>query len=225
MDELTPADGQRARDSVLVRCLIEQGICDLCVLAAFARVPRARFVPPELLVEAEEDRALDIGQGQTISQPYVVARMTEALGLRERERVLEVGTGSGYQTAILAEMLPPPNLIHSVEIIPELSERAAQLLAELGYGAVRFLVGDGALGWPQAAPFEAILVAAAPPEVPQPLLDQLAVGGRMVIPVGPTGGNQELELWTRTSPKEFERRPLFPVRFVPLTGQGGGGLH
>src|SRR5207245_10185987 len=108
---------------------------------------------------------------------------------------------------------------------PELAERAAQALPSLGSGHARLLVGDGSLGWPEAAPFDAILVTAAPPEVPQPLLDQLSVGGRMVIPVGPTGGNQELELWTRTSRKEFERQRLFPVRFVPLTGQGGGGLH
>jgi protein-L-isoaspartate(D-aspartate) O-methyltransferase len=218
-------NGQGESESLLVRRLIEQGIREPRVLAAFASVPRAKFVPEHARIDSEEDRALDIGCGQTISQPFVVARMTEALQLRGDERVLEVGTGSGYQTAILAEMLPPPNRIYSIEFIPELAERARRVLTELGYSNVEVQIGDGALGWPQAAPFDAILVAAAPPEVPQSLLDQLSIGGRMVIPVGPTGGNQELELWRRVSHKEFERKPLFAVRFVPLVGRGGGGLH
>jgi protein-L-isoaspartate(D-aspartate) O-methyltransferase len=209
-------------ESLLVRRLIEQGIRDARVLAAFARVPRERFVPEEARAHAEADRALDIGCGQTISQPFVVARMTEALSLEGRERVLEVGAGSGYQTAILAELLPPPALIRSLEIIPALARRAQAMLSELGYANVELRVGDGALGWPGGGPFDAILVAAAPPEVPQSLLDQLAVGGRMVIPVGAVGGDQELTLWRRVSAKEFERKPLFAVRFVPLTGQGGG---
>ena len=214
-----------ADDGPLVRRLITQGVRDPRVLAAFGRVPRHRFVPEALQDAAEEDRALDIGWGQTISQPFVVARMTEALDLREGDRVLEIGTGSGYQSAILAELLPPPNRVRSIEYIPELAEHAREVLGALDHRHVEIRVGDGALGWPDAAPFDAILVTAAPPDLPQPLLDQLAVGGRLVIPVGPTGGNQELELWTRTSAVEFVRTPLFAVRFVPLVGQGGGGLH
>ena len=211
--------------TLLVRRLVAQGVRDVKVLEAFRKVPREQFVPAHLREEAEADRALDIGCGQTISQPFVVARMTEALELAETARVLEVGTGSGYQAAILATLLPPPNLVRTIEIIPALAEAARDLLARLGYGNVEVKVGDGALGWPRAAPFDAILVAAAPPEVPQTLLDQLAIGGRLVIPIGPTAGNQQLELWTRASAKEFERRRLFAVRFVPLVGEGGGGIH
>jgi len=211
--------------ALLVSRLVAQGVRDPKVLEAFRRVSREKFVPPHLREQAEADRPLDIGCGQTISQPFVVARMTEALELAEADRVLEVGTGSGYQTAILATLLPPPNLVRTIEFIPALAETARDLLAGLGFTNVEVKVGDGALGWPQAAPFDAILVAAAPPEVPQTLLDQLAIGGRLVIPIGPTAGNQELELWTRTSLKEFQRRCLFAVRFVPLVGEGGGGIH
>ena len=221
---LVPGNGQQAPESILVRRLVEQGIRDARVLAAFARVPRRAFVPPEAREVADEDRALDIGRGQTISQPYVVARMTEALALAPGDRVLEVGTGSGYQTAILAELLPAPNVVRSIEIIPELSARAGRVLAELGYANVELAVGDGGQGWPAAAPFDAILVAAAPERLPPALLDQLAIGGRLCIPIGPTGGNQDLELWTRLGPEEYQRRSLFPVRFVPLTGQAGGAL-
>ena len=209
--------------AVLVRRLEEQGVRDPRVLAAFRKVPRAAFVPEHLRGDAEADRALDIGCGQTISQPFVVARMTEALALRETDRVLEIGTGSGYQTAILAALLPPPTLIRSIEYVPALADGARAVLAGLGIGNVEVRTGDGALGWPEAAPFDAILVAAAPPELPQGLLDQLSLGGRLVIPVGPTPGDQRLELWTRTSAKVFERQVLFAVRFVPLVGAGGGG--
>jgi protein-L-isoaspartate(D-aspartate) O-methyltransferase len=216
MEQGLPNAGEQGQGGPLVRRLIEQGVRDPRVLAAFARVPRERFVPERLREDADQDRALDIGCGQTISQPYVVARMTEVLELSGTERVLEVGTGSGYQTAVLAELLPAPNVVRSLEIVAELAERARRVLSELGYERVEVRVGDGALGWPEAAPFDRILVAAAPPEVPQPLLDQLAVGGRMVIPIGPMGGNQELELWRRVSDKVFERAVLFGVRFVPL---------
>ncbi len=176
----THDDGMTARESLLVRRLIDQGIRDPRVLAAFARVPRSFFVPEESQEEAEADRPLDIGCGQTISQPYVVAAMAEALELTGRERVLEVGTGSGYATAILAEMMPVSAAIRSVEILPELAERARRVLGELGYSNVQVRVGDGALGWPEVAPFDAILVSAAPREVPPALLDQLAPGGRLV---------------------------------------------
>ena len=203
----------------LVRRLIEQGIRDPRVLAAFARVPRRLFVPEELGSLSEGDHPLDIGYGQTISQPFIVAAMTEALRLQGRERVLEVGTGSGYQTAILCELLPLSSKVRTVEIVPALSWRAQRTLHELGYDNVEFRIGDGAQGWPEAAPYDAILVAAAPPLVPPALLEQLAPGGRLVIPVGSSSENQELQLWTKSpSTGALTRSVLMHVRFVPLTG-------
>lgn len=194
-----------------------QGIRDPRVLAAFDRVPRPAFVPAELRDEAEADRALDIGLGQTISQPFIVASMTEALELRGGERVLEVGTGSGYQTALLAELLPPPAVVRSVEVRAELLDRARETLARLGYRNVAFRLGDGRLGWPEAAPFDAILVAAAPAEVPEALFEQLAPGGRLVIPVGGDVERQELELWRKDAGSgRISREVLMQVRFVPL---------
>jgi protein-L-isoaspartate(D-aspartate) O-methyltransferase len=202
----------------LVRRLIGQGIRDPRVLAAFARVPRRFFVPDESQEQAEGDHPLEIGYGQTISQPYIVGAMTEALQLEGRERVLEVGTGSGYQTAILCELLPLTATVRTIEIVPELSARAARTLRELGYENVEFRVGDGALGWPEAAPFDAILVAAAPEQVPAPLLEQLAPGGRLVIPVGASPEHQELQLWRKLpGTGALDRKVLMHVRFVPLT--------
>jgi protein-L-isoaspartate(D-aspartate) O-methyltransferase len=221
----TQGDGAAARESLLVRRLVDQGIRDPRVLAAFARVPRSFFVPDEARDEAEADRPLEIGCGQTISQPYVVAAMIEALDMTGRERVLEVGTGSGYATAILAEMMPVGAEIRSVEIIPELAERARRVLAELGYANVQVRLGDGALGWPEAAPFDAILVSAAPSEVPPALLDQLAPGGRLVLPVGPSPEQQELQLWRRVPSGRLEKRGLMQVRFVPLTGSSQRSVH
>src|SRR5713101_5383023 len=210
----THDDGMTARESLLVRRLIDQGIRDPRVLAAFARVPRSFFVPEESQEDAEADRPLDIGCGQTISQPYVVAAMAEALELTGRERILEVGTGSGYATSIL-----------SIEILPELADRARRVLRELGYGNVEVRVGDGALGWPEAAPFEAILVSAAPREVPPALLDQLGPGGRLVLPVGPSPEQQELQLWRRVPSGGLEKRGLMQVRFVPLIGSSKRSVH
>jgi protein-L-isoaspartate(D-aspartate) O-methyltransferase len=208
----------------LVRRLVEQGIRDARVLAAFARVQRQAFVPDELRKHADEDHPLQIGYGQTISQPYIVAAMTEALQLQGNERVLEVGTGSGYQTAILCELLSLNAKVRTVEIVPELSWRAQRVLRELGYMTVEFRVGDGALGWPEAAPYDAIVVAAAPAVVPPALLAQLAPGGRMVIPVG-APEEQALEMWTKEPGSgEVVRKVLMNVRFVPLTG-GPTGLH
>ena len=204
----------------LVRRLIEQGIRDPRVLAAFGRVPRRFFVPDDAQTFSEGDHPLEIGYGQTISQPYIVAAMTEALQLRGNERVLEVGTGSGYQTAILCELLPLAAIVRTIEIVPELSWRAARTLEELGYENVELRVGDGSSGWPEAAPFDAILVAAAPKEVPQPLLEQLAPGGKLVIPVGPDPDHQELQLWQRLPGSGLlDRKVLMHVRFVPLTTQ------
>src|SRR5438045_2037299 len=217
-------DGVRPHtfEGPLVRRLIDQGIRDPRVLAAFSRVPRHFFVPDEARRESEADRPLDIGHGQTISQPFIVAAMTEALQLTGRERVLEVGTGSGYQTAILAEMLPLSSTLRTVEIVPELSWRAQRVLRELGYENIEFRIGDGRLGWPEAAPYDAILVAAAPGTVPPALLEQLAPGGRLVIPVGSSSENQELQLWRRDPQTgALDRRVLMQVRFVPLTG----GFH
>ena len=203
----------------LVRRLTEQGIGDPRVLAAFARVPRRFFVPDEGQPYAEGDHPLEIGYGQTISQPYIVAAMTEALQLEGRESVLEVGTGSGYQTAILCELLPLASTVRTIEIVPELAGRAERTLRELGYENVEFRVGDGSRGWPEAAPYDAIVVAAAPEEVPAPLLQQLAPGGRLVIPVGPDPEHQELQLWHKLpSGDDFDRKILMHVRFVPLTG-------
>jgi len=207
------------REGQLVRRLIEQGIRDPRVLAAFARVPRRFFVPEEGQPYAEGDHPLEIGYGQTISQPYIVAAMTEALQFEGRERVLEVGTGSGYQTAILCELLPLASTVRTIEIVPELAGRAERTLRELGYENVEFRVGDGARGWPEATPYDAIVVAAAPEEVPAPLLQQLAPGGRLVIPVGPDPEHQELQLWHKLpSGDDFDRKILMHVRFVPLTG-------
>jgi protein-L-isoaspartate(D-aspartate) O-methyltransferase len=213
MNGLRPGNGEGA----LVRRLIDQGIRDPRVLAAFGRVPRELFVPEEGRRESEADRPLEIGYGQTISQPFIVAAMTEALQLEGRERVLEVGTGSGYQTAILREMLAEEFQVRTIEIVPELSWRAQQVLRELGDENIDFRVGDGALGWPESAPFDAIVVAAAPAVVPLPLLEQLAAGGRMVIPVGPDADHQELQLWRKDAAGAMQHEVLMPVRFVPLT--------
>ena len=218
-------DGQEARESLLVRRLIDQGIRDPRVLAAFARVPRRFFVPEESQDESQADRPLDIGWGQTVSQPFVVAAMAEALELKGPERVLEVGTGSGYALAILAELLPVDADVRGIEIIPELAERAQRTLREVGYTNVQVRQGDGTFGWPEAAPFDAILVSAAPQKVPSALLDQLAPGGRLVLPVGPTTDRQELQLWRRLPEGGFERRTLMQVRFVPLTGGARHGSH
>ncbi|HYS10478.1 MAG TPA: protein-L-isoaspartate(D-aspartate) O-methyltransferase [Myxococcales bacterium] len=215
MESLLPPGSE----APLVRRLIEQGIRNPRVLGAFGRVPRRFFVPEESQPYAQGDHPLEIGYGQTISQPYIVAAMTEALDLRGPERVLEIGTGSGYQTAILAELLPLGSTLRTVEIVPELSRRAERTLRELGYNNVQFRVGDGAQGWPEAAPYDAILVAAAPEEVPAPLLEQLAPGGRLVLPVGPDSEHQELQLWRRLPGSGLlDRKVLMHVRFVPLTG-------
>jgi protein-L-isoaspartate(D-aspartate) O-methyltransferase len=183
------------------------------VLDVMGKVPRHEFVPEAVRGQAYEDRPLPIGQGQTISQPYIVAFMTERLDLKPGERVLEVGTGSGYQAAVLAELGAQ---VYTIEIVPELARRAAADLKRLGYTNVVTRIGDGYKGWPDAAPFDAIIVTCAPEKVPQPLKDQLKEGGRMIIPVGPAW-NQELIL-LRKRGEELEERAVLPVRFVPMTG-------
>jgi protein-L-isoaspartate(D-aspartate) O-methyltransferase len=194
-----------------------RGIRDERVLAAMERVPRELFVPADLQASAYDDLALPIGGGQTISQPYMVARIASELGLRGRERVLDVGTGSGYQAAVLAELADD---VHSIERIPELAERARAALDAAGYGGrVHVHVGDGTRGLPEHAPYEAIAVAAAAPEMPQSLYDQLAARGRLVVPVGPLW-EQYLQVIVR-SPEGPAVLRTVPCRFVPLLGEEG----
>jgi protein-L-isoaspartate(D-aspartate) O-methyltransferase len=195
-----------------------RGIEDERVLAAMARVPRELFVPEAERPFAFEDAALSIGAGQTISQPYMVARICEELALSGDERVLDVGTGSGYQAAVLAELAAE---VHTIERIPELAETARAALAVAGYESVQVHVGDGTLGLSEAAPFDGIAVAAAAPEVPQTLYDQLAPGGRLVVPVGGRGG-QRLEVVVRTPGGPLVAHSV-PCRFVPLVGAEGFG--
>lgn len=202
-----------ARAEMVREQIAARGIDDPQVLGAMRSVPRHEFVPEALRERAYADTPLPIGSGQTISQPYVVAFMTQALGLDADDRVLDVGTGSGYQAAVLAEIAAR---VDSVEIVPELAERARRDLARLGYENVEVRVGDGYRGWPEHAPFDAILVAAAPDHVPEPLVEQLAVGGRLVMPVGE--GLQELVRLTKT-PQGVQREALMAVRFVPMTGE------
>jgi protein-L-isoaspartate(D-aspartate) O-methyltransferase len=199
------------RNRMVDEQLIAGGIRDPSVIEAMRRVPRHRFVPDRYAMDAYADGALPIGYGQTISQPIVVAAMTEALELTGTEKVLEIGTGSGYQAAILAELV---RKVHTIEIVEPLARQAAAILAELGYENVVTRTGDGYNGWPEEAPFDAIIVTAAPEHVPPPLLDQLAVGGRMILPVGETF-SQNLTLYRRT-PTGYVRSTLDPVRFVPL---------
>jgi protein-L-isoaspartate(D-aspartate) O-methyltransferase len=214
MKDSTPPDAfGEARERMVREQIAARGVKDARVLAALSRVPRHELVPVELRGSAYEDRPLPIGLGQTISQPYVVAYMTEQLALRGDERVLEVGTGSGYQAAVLGELAKQ---VYSIEIVPELGERARSDLARLGYRNVHVRVGDGYRGWPEHAPFDAIIVTAAPGHVPQPLVDQLAVGGRMVLPVG--DWEQQLLLIERDA-EGLRHERLIDVRFVPMRGE------
>lgn len=187
------------------------------VLRAMGTVPRHRFVPADLAASAYRNRPLPIGEGQTISQPYIVALSTELLDPKPSHVVLEVGTGSGYQAAVLAELVAQ---VHSVEIVEPLGRAAARLLAELGYRNVEVRIGDGYQGWPERAPFDGIVVTAAAPHVPEPLVQQLKPGGRMVIPVGASAADQELLLIEKAADGTVSRRVVIPVRFVPLTGDG-----
>ena len=185
-----------------------------CVERAMRIVPRHRFVPQELAREAYRNHPLPIGFGQTISQPFIVAIMTELADIAPNARVLEVGTGSGYQAAVLAQCAAR---VYSIEIVQPLGENARQALSDLGYGNVEVRIGDGYKGWPEAAPFDAILVTAAPDHVPQPLVDQLAANGRMVIPVGAQHGTQHLVVITKGADGRTLTKRTLAVRFVPLT--------
>jgi protein-L-isoaspartate(D-aspartate) O-methyltransferase len=200
----------------LVEHALVGSIRDERVLDAMRKVPRHRFVPPPYRKNAYDDHPLPIGEGQTISQPYIVAKMTELLELTPDSRVLEIGTGSGYQAAVLAELAGE---VYSIEIVEPLGRRAAGVLEDLGYGDIHLRIGDGYRGWPEAAPFDAIIVTCAPERVPDPLQKQLAEGGRLVIPVGSQFWGQELVL-IRKRRGELVRQDLLPVRFVPMTGEG-----
>jgi len=212
----TRQDWQALRDEMVDRQIAARGVVDPRVLAALRAVPRHLFVPATLAAFAYEDRPLPIGHRQTISQPYIVAAMTEAIRPEPGDRVLEIGTGSGYQAAVLARLVAH---VYSIEIVEALGERARSVLADIGCDNVSVRIGDGFSGWPEEAPFDAIVVTAAPDEIPRPLLEQLAEGGRLVIPVGDT--DQELRLVTRTASGDTIE-DLMPVRFVPMTGRAQG---
>lgn len=218
-----PAAGEAAfatsRAWMVREQIAARGITDGRVLAAMARVPRHEFVPLGRRSVAYEDGPLPIGHGQTISQPYIVAFMTAALDPKPGDRVLEIGTGSGYQAAVLSGLVAE---VYSIEIVEPLAQRAEADLKRLGYGNVKVRAGDGYRGWPEAAPFDAIIVTCAPEHVPQALVDQLKVGGRMMVPVGPTDGAQELYL-LRKRPGGLETRAVLPVRFVPMVAKGSPG--
>jgi len=203
----------RAREDMVATQIASRGVRDPKTLAAMRKVARHLFVPPAAVDQAYEDYPLPIGHGQTISQPYIVAFMTEALALEGGETVLEVGTGSGYQAAVLGEIAAR---VHTIEIVAPLAEEAAALLKKLGYANVEVRAGDGYLGWPEAAPFDAIIVTAAAPRIPEPLKQQLRDGGRLILPVGDEW--QELVVVTRRGDR-FDETRVLPVRFVPMTGK------
>jgi protein-L-isoaspartate(D-aspartate) O-methyltransferase len=207
-------DDVRERRLEMVESQIRQrGVTDARVLDAMRTVPRERFVPVDAASRAYDDTPLSIGSGQTISQPYIVAYMTEALGIRPTDRVLEIGTGSGYQAAVLGRLARD---VYTVEIVPVLAAGAATVLRDLGYKNVHVREGDGYAGWPEHAPFDRIMVTAAPDEIPQPLIEQLAPGGRLVIPVGSQGDTQWMTILEKTASGVTERKTI-PVQFVPFT--------
>jgi protein-L-isoaspartate(D-aspartate) O-methyltransferase len=220
----TPADDEARFTDERRRMVLEQlssapyHITDARVLAAMDKVPRHRFVPADLQSRAYDDTPLPIGHGQTISQPFIVAFMTGQLEPQPTDRVLEIGTGSGYQAAVLAELVKE---IYTIEIVEVLAQRAKAGLQQLGYPNIQVRSGDGYQGWPEAAPFDAIIVTCAPEQVPQPLIEQLKSGGRMMIPVGPEW-DQSLVLLRKEGERLVEQAML-PVRFVPMTGQARPG--
>ncbi len=216
---MTPnEDTVELREGMVATQIEARGVRDARVLQAMREVPRHEFVPAELADSAHDDRALPIGAGQTISQPYVVALMIEALAVLPGDCVLEVGTGSGYAAAVLSRLAAE---VYTIERHEELGNLARERLRRLGYSNVRVRVADGTRGWPEAAPFDAILVSAGGPRVPPSLEAQLANGGRLVIPVGSGRGGQQLLRFTRTAPDRLEREDLGDVQFVPLVGAEG----
>ncbi len=210
-------DFKAMREKMVETQIKARGVKDPRVLSALRKVERHRFVPEEYLNSAYSDQPLPIGEGQTISQPYIVALMTELLELKGDEKVLEIGTGSGYQAAILAELAKE---VYSIEIIESLASMAKNRLLELGYQNIKVKAGDGYLGWTEVAPFDAIIITAAPDHIPKPLINQLKEGGRMVVPVGTY--TQELKKIVKRSGK-IETTDVIPVVFVPMTGEGVKG--
>ncbi len=204
---------EKMRQEMVDNQIVSRNVRDPLVLQAMKKVRRHRFVPKAYRPYAYSDEPLPIGHGQTISQPYIVAYMTEVLRLKGNEKILEIGTGSGYQAAVLAEIVRE---VYTIEIVKPLCEEAKRRLIAEGYRNVHCRCGDGYQGWPESAPFDAIIVTAAPPEIPEPLIQQLKNGGRMVLPVGE--GFQELILITKKAGKVY-RQNLIPVRFVPMTGK------
>lgn len=217
--KVPPTDQSKARAAMVERDIASRGITDPRVLKALSSVERHRFVDPYYSNQAYADYPLPIGEGQTISQPYVVALMTEAARLEPGQRVLEVGTGSGYQAAVLAVITPH---VYTIEIRPPLAERARRTLEEQGSGSVQVRIGDGYFGWPEAAPFDVILITAAVDHLPPPLLDQLAEGGRLVVPLGSTRYFQSLTVLEKRG-GEFLSTTLGEVSFVPMVGRAARG--
>lgn len=206
------------RERMVARQIAGRGVRDAAVLAAMRQVPRERFVPSQLACLAYEDQPVPIGQGQTISQPYIVAAMAEALELHAHDRVLEIGTGSGYAAAVLATIVAE---VYTVERLESLATSARERLAALGYANVQVRHGDGSLGWPEHAPYDAIVATASAPNVPPALLPQLKIGGRLVIPIGPQAGTQHLVRIVRTGDEDYSQQTLEKVVFVPLIGVEG----
>jgi protein-L-isoaspartate(D-aspartate) O-methyltransferase len=201
------------RENMVKNQIESRNVYNSATLRAMRTVPRHEFVPDEMRAYAYEDRPLAIGNGQTISQPYIVAFMTSVIKPKPEDKILEIGTGSGYQAAVLAEIV---NEVYTIEIIPALAEQAEKKFQVLNYTNIHTRVGDGYHGWPEEAPFDAIVVTAAPDEIPMPLVDQLKEGGKLVIPVGPKYSVQSLQLVTKKKGKASVTN-LFPVRFVPFT--------
>ena len=208
------ADYANLRNDMVRHQLEARDISDPGVLLAMRKVPRHLFVPENARGEAYGDHPLSIGEGQTISQPYMVAYMTQALRLKASDRVLEIGTGSGYQAAVLAELA---DTVRTIEIVEVLGKQAESRLKDLGYSNVRVRIGDGYHGWPEAGPFDAIVVTAGAESVPKPLIEQLAIGGRLVIPVGPHRGVRQLMRLSKRKNGQLRREQLMQVRFVPFT--------
>ncbi len=206
---------QEARARMVQEQIVARGVKDQHVLEAMSAVPRQLFVPPALEPLAYADSPLPIGHGQTISQPYIVAFMSEAAEVKPQDRVLEIGTGSGYQAAVLAHLARE---VYSIEIVTPLAQEAAARLERLGYSSLHLRVGDGYRGWPEAAPFDAILVTAAPERIPRALVNQLAMGGRMVVPLG---NLDQVLVRIRKTPSGLKRENLLPVRFVPMISSDG----
>lgn len=210
------ADYAAEREQMVAQQIANRGIKDQQVLAAMRKVPRHEFVPDSEKRHAYRDTPLPIGEDQTISQPYIVALMTELVQPDAADRVLEIGTGSGYQAAVLAEIVEH---VYTIEIEPSLAQRAAEVLLRLGYGNVTVRAGDGYLGWAEHAPFDIIVVTAAPDHIPQPLIEQLKPGGRMVAPVGPVFSTQQLRVFEKSADGQMISKNVTAVRFVPLRRQ------